>query len=105
MEHSRQASVALPEAQPGDLEKMMRWTVLAALAASLAVSACDRPESEDEGLQPMPAPETTPPPVEPQPLPQPEAQPQTPPPSSDALPDDKRSSEETVQPQSETLFY
>ena len=84
---------------------MTRWIVLAALAASLAVSACDRPEPEDDGLQPMPAPEAVPPTTETAPAPV-ETQPApTPPPSTDALPDDKRTSEETVQPQSETLFY
>lgn len=83
---------------------MKRILTLAALGAALAVTACDRPEPTDEGLEPSPPvevaplPAETPPPVETAPAP-------TTPTDATALPEDQRSSEETVRPESETLFY
>lgn len=84
---------------------MHRLLTAASLTALLALAACDepRPESYDavetqpEVVAPAaedsaaPVVETAPPPVE------------TPP--TDALPPESRTSEETVQPDSETLFY
>lgn len=84
---------------------MHRLIVVASLSALFALAACDdpRPDQYDTvEIQPevaapaaedaaAPAVETAPPPVE------------TPP--TDALPPESRTSEETVQPDSETLFY
>lgn len=81
--------------------------VLAAAALSvLALSACDdRPsrsdDYRDEQVETAPAPapveEQTPPPQVQDPTP-------TPPPST-TLPPEERTSEQSVQPESETLFY
>ena len=73
-------------------------------AAVLALSACDNPPA-DEGLEPI-GPEVT----EPEVMPEPEAVeppaeaevPVQPPPT---LPTDNRTSEESVRPDSDTLFY
>ncbi|HEV7227343.1 hypothetical protein [Brevundimonas sp.] len=83
---------------------MKRFLTLAAIGAGLALGACGEPERDDEGLEPTPPIEAAPPPVEPAPVPT-ETPAPTPPTDTTALPDDKRSSEETVQPESETLFY
>lgn len=73
-------------------------TVLTAAMAGL--SACDEPQS---------APPAEPAPAEPvveAAEPEPQAEPQPAPPPSDApLPSESRSSEQSVEPTSETLFY
>lgn len=79
---------------------------LTALSAVAAVSACDDPQPVDADM--------TAPPVETMPE-APAAEdagvetaapvPETPPVDPSALPADKRTSEESVQPESETLFY
>jgi len=84
---------------------MKRILTLATVAAGLALGACGEPERTDEGLEPTPPVEAAPPPVEPAPVPTETPAPTTPPTDATALPDDKRSSEETVQPDSPTLFY
>jgi hypothetical protein len=84
---------------------MKRFLTLAALGAGLALGACGQPERTDEGLEPTPPIEAAPVPVETSPTPAESPTPATPPADTTALPDDKRSSEETVQPESETLFY
>ena len=84
---------------------MKRFLTLAAVGAALAVAACDRPEPTDEGLEPSPPVDVAPAPVEETPAPEATPAPTPPPTDSTALPDDKRSSEETVRPESETLFY
>ena len=74
-----------------------------AVAAAFALSACDNPPA-DEGLEPI-GPEVVEPelPVEPEPVQPPEeAAPVQPPPT---LPTDDRTSEESVRPDSDTLFY
>lgn len=81
--------------------------VLAAAAFSvLALSACDdRPSRDDDYVEAPVAP--APPPVkEEAPPPPPEVHDTTPtPPPSSSLPPDERTSEQTVQPESDTLFY
>lgn len=83
---------------------MKRFLTVAAVGAAVALSACDRPEPTDEGLEPTPPVEVAPPVAEPEPTPT-ETAPTPPPTDTTALPEDKRSSEETVQPDSPTLFY
>lgn len=83
---------------------MKRFLTLAAVGAALALAGCDRPEPTDEGLEPTPPVEVAPPPVETPPVETAPA-PTTPPTDTTALPDDQRTSEETVRPESETLFY
>lgn len=82
--------------------------VLAAAALSvLALSACDdRPSRDDDDYRDMPV-ETAPPPVKEEiPPPPPAVQDPTPtPPPSSTLPPEERTSEQSVQPESETLFY
>lgn len=84
---------------------MKRLAALLALTTVFAVAACDDPRpSEDAGLADKAA-EQAPPPVVEEPVVQPET-PVTPPPTdSTALPPEQRTSEESVQPESETLFY
>lgn len=84
---------------------MKSLMIVAAIGAALALSACDEPYPEQT--------ETAPPPIE-TPL-APAATDQTAPvadttapttaPSTTTLPADDRSSEQSVQPESETLFY
>lgn len=87
---------------------MRKITLAAVLIAGLALASCDdaayRASEDDMAVEPtidappmtaedagVPAAETAPPPA--------------PPTDMTALPPDQRSSEETVQPESETLFY
>lgn len=84
---------------------MNRLLVAASLSTVFALAACDEPRPDDydrvevqtETIAPAaedsasPAVETAPEPVEA--------------PPTDALPPESRSSEQTVQPDSETLFY
>lgn len=82
---------------------MKRFLTLAAIGAALAIAGCDQPEPTDEGLEPSPPVEVAPPPVETPPVET--APPPTTPTDTTALPTDERTSEETVRPESETLFY
>jgi outer membrane biosynthesis protein TonB len=88
---------------------MKRSTFVLAAAAMgvMALSACDdRPSRSDDDYREAPV-ETTPPPapVE-QPAPPPQVEDPTPtPPPSTTLPPEERTSEQSVQPESETLFY
>lgn len=84
---------------------MKRLMLLAALGASLAVAGCEDPVPQQA--------ETAPPPIEAPVAPAATDQgvaaadttaPTDTPPNS-ALPSEQRSSEETVKPESETLFY
>lgn len=82
---------------------MKRLMLIAALAAAGALAACNdpAPRDDEETLEPtMEAPVA--PPIEEAP---PETAPEPAPPPADALPPDGRTSEQTVQPESETLFY
>jgi uncharacterized lipoprotein len=81
--------------------------VLAAAALSvLTLSACDdRPSRSDHDYRDAPA-EPLPPVKEEAPPPPPEVHDPTPtPPPSTTLPPEERTSEQSVQPESETLFY
>jgi hypothetical protein len=89
----------------GETTHLKRLFLSFVLAAACAVSACDQPESYDQ--QPAVVAEDV---VEAQaaeevatPVVDPAALPSAPP--VDTLPPEKRSSEESVQPESETLFY
>lgn len=85
---------------------MKRLAILLALTGAFAVAACDdpRPVEEDsladQAAEPMaPAAEDTASPAE-------AVAPVAPPPTdSTTLPPEQKSSEESVQPESETLFY
>lgn len=82
---------------------MRRLAFLAVLAAGATLAACEAETSYDEAPPPEPAPVETAPPADETPPPAPEPEPadtgyQEP------LPE-PRSSEESVQPESETLFY
>ena len=86
---------------------MKRLFALAALAGTFAVAACDDPRGYEDETQDMaveapvaPAPEDTAVPTD-------ATAPTTPPPPTDSTthPAEKRTSEESVQPESETLFY
>lgn len=88
---------------------MRKLTLLTVLAAGAALVACDQAERDhgDEDAFVEPAPMEPAPATDEAPLdgateggPASEAEPYAPP-----LPDDTRTSEETVQPESETLFY
>ena len=85
---------------------MKRLAVLLALSATFAVAACDDPRPSDDDSLADRAAEQAPEPVieEPAPAPEPTV---TPPPadSTTTLPPETRSSAESVQPESETLFY
>lgn len=85
---------------------MKRLTILAAATGLLALAACDDPNSVDDSV------ETAPPPMEALPAEEQavdtaaETPAETPPPTDNStLPTDSRTSEESVRPESETLFY
>ena len=109
MERPHRSSVALRnEALPGvgDL-KMNKFKLIAIVGALAAVAACD-----DEAYREPPEAELPPPPVmEPAATAEDEAEDaaatasETPPTDYSQLPPPPESSEETVQPESETLFY
>lgn len=80
--------------------KRLILVILAAGAATLA--GCDEPRSDQTETAPPPVENPAPPPVETPPVPETTPPPQT---GSSTLPPDQRSSEETVKPESETLFY
>lgn len=85
---------------------MKRLIALFAAAGALALAACDDPRHNDEqpDVTPPPADQTVAPAAEDSAAPA--AAPATPPPAdSSTLPSEKRTSEESVKPDSETLFY
>lgn len=82
-------------------------TLAVAALATVAVSGCDSYDQRDDGYD-------TPPPEEPvapaaedsaAPVVAPDVTDQVPAPAPDTLPPEKRTSEQSVQPESETLFY
>jgi hypothetical protein len=92
------------DADPGEMQMKSLMFVAAIGVAALTLSACDEPYREETGTasQPMDTPVA------------PSATDQTAPvtdttapttPSTTTLPADERSSEQSVQPESETLFY
>jgi len=86
---------------------MKRPLALAAVAAALAVAACDDPDASREVESWEPPAEPAAPAVEDTAEPADTVTPVDPAPQTDAttLAEEKRSSEESVQPDSETLFY
>lgn len=85
---------------------MKRLLILLALSGAVAVSACDdpAPAEQEMGDAAMEAPVA--PSIEESAAPVAEtAAPTTPPLDSSTLPSDKKTSEESVKPESETLFY
>jgi hypothetical protein len=87
---------------------MKRLLVLAAASGALAVAACDDPyASEDLETQQPPLEEPVAPAVDDAAADAAATAPAetSPPVDQSAMPTDKRSSEESVQPESETLFY
>jgi hypothetical protein len=92
----------------GRLRNMKRLLVLAAAAAALTVSACDDPRaSEDFETVDTPIEAPVAPAVEDVAEPDAAVAPAATPPPVDqsTLPADKRTSEESVRPESDTLFY
>ncbi len=92
---------------PGNSMRRSNTLLAAAALAALALSACDdRPSRSDDDREPVKVEQEAPAPVEQPPAPAPEVRDPTPtPPPSDRLPPEERSSEQSVQPESETLFY
>ncbi len=87
---------------------MKRLAALLALTGAFAVAACDDPRSsEEDSLADKAAEQPLAPAVEDTGVPAEAVAPTTPPPPTDSttLPPEKRTSEESVQPESETLFY
>jgi hypothetical protein len=85
---------------------MKRLAALLALTSAFAVAACDDPRPAQEDSLADKAAEQAPPPVaEDAGVPAEAVAPTPPPTDSTTLPPEKRSSEESVKPESETLFY
>lgn len=83
---------------------MKKLMLIAALATTGALAACNdpAPRADEETLEPTFEAPIAPPIEEAPPV---ETAPQPAPPPVDSLPPDSRTSEQTVQPESETLFY
>jgi hypothetical protein len=86
---------------------MLRPTLVLAALGALSLAGCDdyrqEPRDDYDAAQPV---EVAPPVEEDAAVVTPEVQDPAPtPPPVDSLPPEERSSEETVQPESETLFY
>lgn len=85
---------------------MKRLLVLLALSAVVAISACDDPNPAEPEVGDVMMEEPVAPSVADAAAPAADtAAPTTPPLDSSALPSEKKTSEESVQPESETLFY
>jgi hypothetical protein len=86
---------------------MKRIAALLALSAAFAVSACEDPRPVEDDAAEMTVETPMAPAVEDTAAPTDATAPTTPPPPTDAttIPPEKRTSEESVQPESETLFY
>ena len=84
---------------------MKRLFALAAIASAVALTACDDPRPAEPEVLDMPMEEPVAPAVEE--VQAPVAAPSAPdtPPDNSAAPSEKRTSEESVRPDSETLFY
>ena len=85
---------------------MKRLIAILTVSTALGVAACDEPNTDDAGFADMPAEAPIAPAAEEvaAPVAAPSAV-DTRPVDSTTLPAEKRSSEESVQPESETLFY
>ncbi|CAL1691217.1 hypothetical protein MMB232_01352 [Brevundimonas subvibrioides] len=84
---------------------MKSLMIVAAVGAALALSACDEPYQEQTEIAPPPIEEPVAPSAADQAAPVADTTAPTTPPSTTTLPADDRSSEQSVQPESETLFY
>ncbi len=85
---------------------MKRLILLAALGSGLALAGCEEPMEQRTETMPPPIEEPVAPAAEDQGVPTADTGAAVnPPPIDGALPPEQRSSEETVQPESETLFY
>ncbi|CAN5409826.1 hypothetical protein BH10PSE1_BH10PSE1_22270 [soil metagenome] len=80
----------------------MKRLLLVLAVGAAALAGCDDPRPEQTETAPPPMEAPAPPPVE---TPPPAATTTPSPTESTALPPDQRASEETVKPESETLFY
>ena len=83
---------------------MKRLMLVLAIGTTAALAGCDEPRQEEPAPALTPVEVAPPPVVEAPPPPPVEAAPPVRTDSS-ALPPDERASEETVKPESETLFY
>ena len=85
---------------------MKRLFALAAIASAVALTACDDPRPAEPEVMDMPMEEPVAPSIEDAqaPVAAPDAA-DTPPVDNSAAPTEKRTSEESVRPDSETLFY
>jgi hypothetical protein len=77
---------------------------LAGLSIAATLAACEPPRSESDELPPPPE-EPMAPAAEDMAAPVAETAPPATPPENTALPPEQRTSEQSVQPESETLFY
>ena len=83
----------------------MKRLMLALAIGAAALAGCDEPRRQEAEPAPAPVEVAPPPPVVEAPPPVAETAPPPAKTDSSALPPDHRSSEETVKPESETLFY
>lgn len=85
---------------------MRRTILLLALGGAAALAACDQPQSEQIETAPPSVEAPMAPAAEDQAVPASDAEaPTTPATDPSTIPPEQRSSEQTVQPESETLFY
>ena len=84
---------------------MKRLFALAAIAGAVALTACDDPRPAEPEVMDAPMEEPVAPAVEEVQPPVAAPPPARPPPGNPTPPAEKRSSEESVRPDSETLFY
>lgn len=84
---------------------MNRLILAAVLTGAAALSACNDPEPQTEETAEAPMVEPVAPPAAESAVPATTEAPAAPATDSTALPPEKRSSEESVRPESETLFY
>ena len=84
---------------------MKRLFALAAIASAVALTACDDPRPAEPEVMDMPVEEPVAPAVEEVQAPVAAPSATDPLPDNSVAPGEKRTSEESVQPDSETLFY
>ncbi|CAN7228995.1 hypothetical protein [Brevundimonas sp. LjRoot202] len=84
---------------------MKRLFALAAIASAVALTACDDPRPAEPEVLDMPMEEPVAPAVEEVQAPVAAPSATDTPPDNSAAPSEKRTSEESVRPDSETLFY
>lgn len=84
---------------------MKRLMLLAGLASGLALAGCEEPAPPQTEMAPPPMAEVEAPAAADQGVPAADTTAPTDAPPVDTLPPEQRSSEQSVQPESETLFY